>query len=224
MRRDGYDWWIERFRRALELVDLTRVDHFRGFVSYWAVREGLKTARTGRWRRGPGRDLFRAAEAALGPLPVIAEDLGVITPPVTALRKELGYPGMVVMQWAFDESPRSPHRPENHEEDAVVYTGTHDTNTTSGWWQEQSPAFRRRTGLDPEEPNWDLIELALASRARLALIPVQDVIGLGAEARMNRPGTVRGNWSWQLEPGQLTEADARRLRSLTEASGRLTPA
>jgi 4-alpha-glucanotransferase len=220
MRRDGYHWWIERFRRALELVDLTRIDHFRGFVSYWAVREGLKTARKGRWRRGPGRDLFRAAEAALGPLPVIAEDLGVITPQVTALRKELGYPGMVVLHWAFGEDPRSPHRPENHEEDAVVYTGTHDTNTTVGWWDEQSPAFRRRTGLDPTEPNWGLIELALASRARLALIPAQDVIGLGAEGRMNRPGTVEGNWSWQLEPGQLTAKHARRLRAATEASGR----
>ncbi len=220
MRRDGYRWWIERFRRAFELVDLTRIDHFRGFVSYWAVREGLKTARNGHWRRGPGRDLFRAAEAALGPLPVIAEDLGVITPPVTALRKELGFPGMVVLHWAFGDDPRSPHRPENHEQDAVVYTATHDTNTTIGWWREQSEAFHRRTGLDPAEPNWSLIELALASPARLALIPAQDVIGLGAEARMNRPGTASGNWSWRLERGQLTAPQARRLRAATAAAGR----
>ena len=200
MRRDGYRWWIERFRRAFELVDLTRIDHFRGFVSYWAVREGMKTARTGRWRRGPGSELFRAVEAELGPLPVIAEDLGVITPPVTALRKDLGYPGMVVLHWAFGGDARSPHRLENHEEDSVVYTGTHDTNTAVGWWRE-SAEFRRASGLDPSEPHWSLIELALGSRARLALIPAQDVLGLGEEARMNRPGTVKGNWAWRLEPG-----------------------
>ncbi len=220
MRRDGYRWWIERFRRTFELVDLTRIDHFRGFVSYWAVPEGMKTARTGRWRRGPGRELFRAVEGELGPLPVIAEDLGVITPPVTALRKELRYPGMVVLHWAFGGDPRNPHRLENHEEDSVVYTGTHDTNTTVGWWNENA-AFRRSSGLPPAEPHWGLIELALGSPARLALVPAQDVLGLGAEARMNRPGTVEGNWAWRLEPGALTQEHARRLRALTESAGRL---
>ncbi len=219
-RREGYRWWRERFRRTLQLVDVTRIDHFRGFVAYWAVREGLKTARAGRWRRGPGRRLFRALETNLGPLPVIAEDLGVITPPVTVLRKELGFPGMVVLQFAFDENPRNPHRPENHEQDAVVYTGTHDTNTTVGWWAELPEAIRRRSGLDPGEPHWSLIELALRSPARLALIPAQDVAGLGAEARMNLPGTAVGNWRWRLEPGQLTPALARRLRTLTETAGR----
>jgi len=221
MRRDGYRWWIDRFRRALDLVDLTRIDHFRGFVSYWAVRRGLKTARTGRWRPGPGRALFRAAEAELGPLPVIAEDLGVITPPVTALRKELGYPGMVVLHWAFGGDARNPHRLENHEEDSVVYTGTHDTTTAVGWWAGLTPAQRHATGLDPAESNWGLIELALSSPARLALVPAQDVLGLGSEDRMNSPGTASGNWAWRLESGALTNPMAGRLRALTEASGRL---
>jgi 4-alpha-glucanotransferase len=220
MRRDGYRWWIERFRRALDLVDLTRIDHFRGFVSYWAVRTGMKTARRGRWRRGPGRPLFDAAEAELGPLPVIAEDLGVITPPVTALRKQLGYPGMVVLHWAFGGDARNPHRLANHEEDSVVYTGTHDTTTALGWWAELTPAQRRATGLDPAAPNWSLIELAFSSRARLALVPAQDVLGLGAGHRMNSPGTASGNWAWRLEPGQLTRREASRLRRLTEESGR----
>jgi 4-alpha-glucanotransferase len=221
MRRDGYRWWIERFRRAFELVDLTRIDHFRGFVSYWAVRRGLKTARNGRWRRGPGRALFDAAEAELGPLPVIAEDLGVITPVVTALRKQLGYPGMVVLHWAFDGARANPHRLENHQEDSVVYTGTHDTTTAAGWWGALSPAQRRATRLDPAEPHWSLIELAYSSPARLALVPAQDVLGLGGEHRMNSPGTASGNWAWKLEPGALTRRHAQRLRALAEESGRL---
>jgi 4-alpha-glucanotransferase len=221
MRRDGYRWWIERFRRALDLVDLTRIDHFRGFVAYWAVRRGMKTARTGRWRRGPGSEPFRAAEAELGPLPVIAEDLGVITPAVTALRKALGYPGMVVLHWAFGGDARNPHRLENHEEDSVVYTGTHDTDTAVGWWSHLTPAQRRKTGLDPAAPHWGLIELALSSPARVALVPAQDVLGLGSEHRMNSPGTASGNWAWRLERGALTEEHALRLRGLTEASGRV---
>jgi 4-alpha-glucanotransferase len=221
MRRDGYRWWIERFRRALELVDLTRIDHFRGFVAYWAVRSGMKTARTGRWRRGPGRAPFDAASAELGPLPVIAEDLGVITPAVTALRKQLGYPGMVVLHWAFDGDLRNPHRLANHQEDAVVYTGTHDTTTALGWWDALTPGQRRATGLDPAEPHWALIALAYSSPARLALVPLQDVLGLGAEHRMNSPGTSTGNWAWRLAPGALTRRDALRLRALAEESGRL---
>src|SRR4051794_4110349 len=221
MRRARYRWWIERFRRAFELVDLTRIDHFRGFVSYWAVRRGLKTARKGRWRRGPGRALFDDAEAELGPLPVIAEDLGVITPAVTALRKQLGYPGMVVLHWAFDGSRTSPHRLENHEEDSVVYTGTHDTTPAVGWWDELSSAQRHATGIDPAEPHWGLIELAYSSPARLALVPAQDVLGLGGEHRMNSPGTASGNWAWRLDSGALTRRHGLRLRALAEQYGRL---
>jgi 4-alpha-glucanotransferase len=214
LRATGYRWWIERFRRTFELVDLTRVDHFRGFAAYWAVPSHYKTARRGVWRRGPGRELFDAARRALGELPVIAEDLGVITPAVERLRDELGFPGMHVLQFGFDSRPDSPHRPENVRENGVVYTGTHDNDTTVGW--------ARATGAlaDDPEPHWTLIRLALESRARLAIVPAQDVLGLGSEARMNTPGRASGNWSWRLEPGQLTDEHAARLRELTVMNGR----
>ncbi len=220
-RATGYRWWCERFRRTLELVDVCRVDHFRGFVSYWAVPARHRTAKRGHWRRGPGEELFRAVERELGRLPVIAEDLGVITPPVYRLRDELGLPGMVVLHWAFGGGRSNPHRPENHRVNAVVYTGTHDTNTAVGWFRDLRPRLRAATGLDPQEPHWGLIELAYASRAALAIVPAQDVLGLGSEARMNRPGVTYGNWGWRLERGALTPALARRLRRLAERCGRL---
>jgi 4-alpha-glucanotransferase len=220
LRRQGYRWWIERLRRIFELFDLARIDHFRSFVTYWSVPGGARSARRGRWRRGPGRELFDAAAAELGDLPLIAENLGVITPAVERLRDELGLPGMHVLQYAFDGPRTSPHKPENHEENGVVYTGTHDNDTAVGWWRSLSPARRRETGLDEAEPNWSLIELALSSRARLAIVPLQDVLGLGSEARMNTPGTDSGNWRWRLKGGRMTEEHAARLRSLTEASGR----
>ena len=207
LARTGFRWWIERMRRVLELVDCFRIDHFRGFAGYWTVRAGAKTARDGSWSPGPGAALFRAAEAELGPLPVIAEDLGVITPDVRALRDELGFPGMVVLLWAFAGRPDNPHRLENHRVNQVVYTSTHDTDTLAG-----------TTGVTD---TWPLIELALSSRCALAIVPVQDVLGLGSEGRMNRPGVVgNGNWEWRLEPGQLTNAHAARLRRAAEGSGR----
>ena len=220
LRAAGYRWWVERFRRTFELVDLTRVDHFRGFVSYWAVPTDAETAKEGQWRRGPGRELFDVAREELGELPVIAEDLGVITPAVERLRDELGLPGMHVLQWAFTDDAASPHRLENHRENGVVYTGTHDNDTARGWWDALPPGERAATGLDPAEPHWALIELALSSRAALALVPAQDLLGLGNEARMNLPGSEEGNWSWRLEPGQLTDALAARLRASTEAARR----
>src|SRR5215472_13963098 len=146
-RREGYHWWIERLRRTFELVDLTRIDHFRGFVSYWAVPARYKTAVRGRWRRGPGADVFHAAERSLGPLPVIAEDLGVITEPVVRLRQELGFPGMVVLQFATNRSSRNPHLLRNHLEQSVVYTGTHDNDTALGWWRHLTDRRRAATGL-----------------------------------------------------------------------------
>src|SRR5436190_10034971 len=170
MRAGGYRWWIERFRRTFDLVDMTRVDHFRGFVSYWAVQKGSPTAQNGRWRRGPGADLFHAVERELGPLPLIAEDLGVITEPVRRLRRELGFPGMLVLQFAFDGGPDNPYLPANHVEDAVVYTGTHDNDTTRGWWESLSQVQRSRTGLDPSDPVWSLIDLALSSVAVLSIV------------------------------------------------------
>jgi 4-alpha-glucanotransferase len=219
-RAEDYRWWIERFRRTFELVDLTRIDHFRGFVAYWAVPAGA-SAQRGRWRRGPGAAPFCAAEAELGALRGIAEDLGVITPAVDRLRERLGFPGMHVLQFGFGGGRANPHRPHNHRELGVVYTGTHDTDTAAGWWSSLSPGDRAKTGLNPAEPHWGLVELALSSRARLAVVPAQDVLGLGSEARMNRPGQVGGNWSWRLEPGQLTEQLAARLRGFTELSGRV---
>jgi 4-alpha-glucanotransferase len=220
LRRSGYRFWIERFRRSFGLFELARIDHFRGFVASWAVPDGDATAERGRWRRGPGAALFRAVEAELGRLPLVAEDLGVITPPVERLREELGLPGMRVLQFGFGGSRRNLHRPENHIEWSVVFTGTHDNDTALGWWASLGDRRRAATGLDPAEPNWSLIRLALSSRARLAIVPAQDLLGLGSEARMNTPGRAEGNWSWRLEPGQLTAALAARLRRETASAGR----
>lgn len=233
LRRRGYRWWTARLARALELFDLARVDHFRGFVAYWAVPGGSRTARTGRWRRGPGRAVFDAMADQLRldrPLPLIAEDLGVITPPVRRLRDELGLPGMVVLQFAFDpDDPHGPHRFENHVPNRVIYTGTHDHDTLRGWWDSLDDARRAvaRTalaerGLAPgRQPWWALIRLALSSPARLAMIQAQDILGLGSQARMNYPSRAAGNWRWRMRDGALTPALAARLREATEEAGRL---
>ena len=171
LRATGYRWWVERFRRALELVDLVRLDHFRGLVAYWSVRAGRTTARVGRWRRAPGRELLERVRAELGSLPLVAEDLGLITPAVERLRDDFGLPGMVVLQFAFDGNPHNPYRPENHREHQVVYTGTHDNDTAVGWYRTHPAAE-----LDAAEPNWSLIELAYGSRADMAI--VFDAVGL----------------------------------------------
>jgi 4-alpha-glucanotransferase len=220
-RATGFHWWCERLRRTFELVDLCRVDHFRGYVSYWAIPARNATAKSGRWRRGPGAELFRAVERELGGLPLIAEDLGHITPPVCALRDELGLPGMAVLLWASRRRKRNPHDPANFQRNLVAYTSTHDTDTAAGWFAGLTPRERDATGFDPREPNWGLIELAYSSRAALAVVPAQDVLGLGSDARMNRPGRTEGNWRWRLERGALTPALARRLRGLAEQHGRV---
>lgn len=206
MGSSGYAWWVQRVRRALQLVDVVRMDHFRGFVAYWVVPAGAAGAGEGHWQAGPGRSLFDALEAALGTLQLIVEDLGVITPDVHALRDELGLPGMAVLTWAFEGGSDNPHRVENHRERQVVYTSTHDTDTLAGSF-----------GSERAE---ELVELAFSSRAALAVVSAQDVLALGSEARMNRPGTTVGNWSWRLQPGQLTPTDAARLRRAAEAAGR----
>ena len=221
-RATGFHWWRERFRRTFELVDLCRIDHFRGFVSYWAIPARNSTAKNGRWRPGPGAELFRAVEHELGGLPLIAEDLGHITPPVYKLRDELGLPGIVVLLWAFRRRKRNPHDPANYRRNSVAYTSTHDTDTAAGWFAGLTPGQRAATGLDPREPSWGLIDLAYSSRAALAIVPAQDVLGLGSDARMNRPGVTNGNWSWQLERGALTPALAKRLRSLAQQADRAT--
>jgi 4-alpha-glucanotransferase len=226
LRRRRYRWWVERLGRTFAMVDMTRIDHFRGFVAYWAVPEGARDAVGGRWVRGPGAALFRAAERELGELDVIAEDLGVITEPVERLRRSLGFPGMVVLQFGFDD-PGSTHHPDNHEEHSVVYTGTHDHDTANGWWQSLPDAARARAheafvraGVEADDPWWSLIRLAHASPAAMAMVQLQDVLGLGSEARMNVPGTATGSWRWKLEPGALTEELAARLRASTEEAGR----
>jgi 4-alpha-glucanotransferase len=220
MRADGFRWWIERFRRAFRLVDLTRVDHFRGFVAYWAVPARATTAARGRWRRGPGAALFRTVEAELGPLPVVAEDLGVITEAVERLRRELGFPGMRVLQFAAGGGPSSPHLPANYEEQSVAYTGTHDNDTMRGFIETIPAAERRRLGLAGEEPWWSAIEATWTSRAALAIAPLQDVLGLGSEARMNTPGRAEGNWAWRMERGALTDSLSARLADVTARANR----
>jgi 4-alpha-glucanotransferase len=229
LQRRSYRWWTERLRRTFALFDVTRIDHFRGFVAYWAVPEGAPDARAGHWQRGPGRAVFAAAQAQLGPLPVIAEDLGVITEPVERLRRALGFPGMAVLQFGFDpDDPHGPHRMENHEADSVVYTGTHDQDTLAGWWSGLSEAPRAEararieaSGLQEDEVWWSLIRLAFSSPARLAMVQAQDVLGLGSEARMNIPGRATGSWKWRLADGALTSEHAKRLRAASEEAGRL---
>jgi 4-alpha-glucanotransferase len=233
LQRRGYRWWVERVARTLQLFDLVRIDHFRGFVAYWAVPQGAGTARSGHWRRGPGKAVFgaMARQLAVGTeLPLVAEDLGVITPAVERLRDSLGLPGMLVLQFGFDpHNPDSPHRPENHPANRVVYTGTHDHDTARGWWESIGPAERALVQQSAaahgirlgQQPWWGLIRLALASPARLAMMQVQDILGLGSEARMNHPARAAGNWTWRMSEGALTSALARRLREATAEAGRL---
>ena len=223
MRENGYSWWIARMRMALTLCDVVRVDHFRGFQAYWEVPAGEETAANGRWVEGPGAELFAALRHALGELPLVAEDLGDITPEVVALREELGLPGMKVLQFAFSD-PGNPFLPHNHAGvDWVVYTGTHDNNTTAGWWDSASLEERTfaRHYLGKEYVGvWDFVRLAYCSVASRTVVPMQDVLGMGSEARMNTPGTVEGNWVWRMSGTELTPELAARLGRLAEIYGR----
>jgi 4-alpha-glucanotransferase len=231
LRTEGYRWWIERLRRNVALFDSVRLDHFRGFVSYWAVPAGAPDARSGRWRRGPGLELFAAVRSSLGAdLPLVAEDLGVITPAVEALRDELELPGMLVLQFGFGPGADrfSPHAPVNHRLRRVAYTGTHDHDTAAGWYATAPADVRRRferacaaAGITDAEPWWRMVRLCLASRAALSIFQAQDVLGLGSDARMNHPGRRGGNWRWQLPARALTASLATRLRDATDAAGRL---
>lgn len=228
MEADGFTWWIERVRRLTELVDVIRIDHFRGLAAGWVVPAGDATARGGRWERAPGEELFQAIERALGHLPIIVEDLGIITPDVIALRKELGLQGMKVLQFAFDGDPDNAYLPHNYDADCVVYTGTHDNQTTIGWFQSCNDAERLQVqtyiGSDGSDIAWDFIRLAFESVADLAIIPLQDVMRLGDDARMNRPGVAFGNWKWRYQSHQLHDGLARGLRELAGAYGRLARA
>jgi 4-alpha-glucanotransferase len=228
MREEGYAWWVARLGRARDLHDAVRIDHFRAFVAFWGVPRGHRTARNGRWFRGPGAAPIEAARRELGDLALVAEDLGVITEPVHRLIERLGLPGMRVVQFSVPGGPSNPHLPENHPERCVAYAGTHDNDTAVGWWESLDDATRdavtaaaARRGVAGEPPHRTLIRMTLGSPARLAIVTAQDVLGLGSEARMNTPGRARGNWSWRLEKGQLTADHAAWLREQTEAAGRL---
>lgn len=224
MEERGYTWWIDRVRHTLSMVDVLRIDHFRGFEAYWEIPASEPTAVVGRWVKGPGEALFSALEGVLGKLPIVAEDLGVVTPQVVALREKFGFPGMKVLQFAFDSDASNPYLPFNLDFACVVYTGTHDNDTTRGWFAAQSEALRHRVrlylGTDGQDIGWDFIRLALASVADLAVIPLQDLLGLGSEGRMNKPGDPSGNWQWRYLPHALTEEIAGRMRSMTEIYGR----
>jgi 4-alpha-glucanotransferase len=235
MAADGYAWWIARFRALLAVVDRVRVDHFRGFEAAWEVPGEETTAINGRWVNGPGAALFDAAREALGPLPFVAENLGVITPAVEALRERFEFPGMAILQFAFGTDPQAPDfKPHNYPRNRVAYTGTHDNDTTVGWWTSgvghstrtdadlaAERAFARQyLGTDGHEIHWDFIRAVLASVADSAIIPVQDLLGLGRAARMNEPGTSSGNWRWRLAPNALTPAIAARLAALSTAYDR----
>ena len=224
MAADGFAWWRRRIARQRELFDLVRIDHFRGFEAAWHVPVEAETAKEGYWVPGPGREVLTALVEVAGPGTLVAEDLGVITPEVEALRTGFGLPGMKVLQFAFDGSPDNPYLPQHHGEQSVVYTGTHDTVTTVGWWSSLDEPTRERVRPvlpDPAEPMpWALVRLALSSTARLSVVPAQDLLGLGSEARMNTPGTDEGNWSWQAPRGAFDEALAERLRGLIAGSDR----
>jgi len=224
LRENGYAWWLARLRRVFAQVDIVRLDHFRGFCGYWEVPASEDTAINGRWVRGPGEAFFRAAEGALGELPIIAEDLGLITRDVDALRETLGLPGMRVLQFAFDSDAESPHLPHNHTCDSVVYTGTHDNDTTLGWYASASEEVKHRarvyTGSDGHDMHWTFIRQAMTSVADTAIYPLQDVLGLGSEARLNLPGRPHGNWTWRYRDEMLRPELAQALRELAVLSGR----
>jgi len=236
MAQDGYRWWIARIRAALTLVDMVRLDHFRGFEKYWAVPAGEVTARNGEWQVGPGADFFEAIEQEFGELPIIAEDLGLITDEVRELRDRFNLPGMNVLQFAFNPDPGADHlKPYRFSRNSVVYTGTHDNDTTIGWFgcgqgelggsglegiDDERAFLLRYLGTDGREINWDLIRLALASVADIAIIPLQDLLGLGSEARMNRPACEAGNWTWRFRPDHITPQITQRLAEMTAIYGR----
>ncbi|MFZ4534733.1 4-alpha-glucanotransferase [Propionivibrio sp.] len=231
--KEGYRWWIERVRGTLALCDIVRIDHFRGFESYWEIPANAKTAIHGQWKAGPGAALFAALRNALdkrqeknhGPLRIIAEDLGIITHSVTALREAAGLPGMRILQFAFDGQADNLYLPHNFEANTVVYTGTHDNDTTWGWWSgltaHDQDYVRRYLGISGEFIEWDLIRAASSSVAALSIIPMQDVLGLDSSCRMNQPGLAEGSWEWRFSWHQVAPWHAERLAELTRLHGRI---
>jgi 4-alpha-glucanotransferase len=220
----GFQWWVDRIRRACRLYDIVRLDHFRGFEAYWAIPAAEKTAVKGEWVKAPGLELFRALEKALGPLPLVAEDLGLITPEVNELRKALGLPGMKVLQFGFGDKGAHIHLPHRMTTGTVAYTGTHDNDTTLGWWQTASKAERNavkaHVGPVDNNPVWPLIRAVESSVAELAIVPAQDLLELGPEARMNTPAVAAGNWSWRAPEASWTPELAAKLAELAEVTDR----
>jgi 4-alpha-glucanotransferase len=221
---DGYTWWVDRIAATLSQVDILRIDHFRAFVNYWEIPGGAPTAEVGRWMDGPGEAVFTAVRSALGTLPIIAEDLGELDPRVPALRDKLGLPGMKVLQFAFDGDLTHPFLPHNYPPTCVVYTGTHDNNTVKGWWNSAPPEERRFArdylGVDENDPVEAFLEGVWSSVALLAIAPIQDALRLGAEGRMNSPGTTSGNWQWRLAADALTTPVRDHIHDLNRRYGR----
>jgi 4-alpha-glucanotransferase len=225
LQKTQYAWWIGRFKALLKLVDIIRIDHFRGFEAYWSVPQGELTAIDGTWVTAPGMEFFEVLEQQLGELPILAEDLGVITPEVEELRDKFEFPGMKVLQFAFGSDNANGFLPFNYNRNFVVYTGTHDNDTTVGWFNQTESYERDRVlrylgGISSEGIHWDLIRIAFSSIANQAIIPMQDILGLDGASRMNFPGTIEGNWQWRYHDDQLTPEIEKQLLSMTETFGR----
>jgi 4-alpha-glucanotransferase len=225
MAEQGYSWWLERFTTQFALFDLVRIDHFRGFEKFWEIPAQAETAIDGRWVTGPGAALFECLQQHFGDLPVVAEDLGIITPEVDALRLQFDFPGMKILQFAFDGGEDNPYLPENHEALSVVYTGTHDNDTTLGWYSSLDDAAREKVKAhmpeDPPDMPGILIRIALESTSVLAIIPMQDLLGLGNDARMNMPGTAEGNWSWRFSWDMVSAGLARSMLTQNQRAARI---
>jgi 4-alpha-glucanotransferase len=224
LRSRGFDWWIDRIRRSRDLYDMIRLDHFRGFEAYWSIPANEATAINGEWVKAPGLELFNALEAALGPLPLVAEDLGLITPEVEALRLELAMPGMRVLQFGFGDKGAHMHLPHQFSPETVAYTGTHDNDTTLGWWKTlgktERSAVEALLGELKGRPCWPLIRAASGSVAEIAIVPVQDLLEFGSEARMNTPAVAQGNWSWRVPEGCWKPDIAARMAAIVDVTDR----
>jgi 4-alpha-glucanotransferase len=224
LKASGYAWWLERLRATLEVVDLIRLDHFRGFEAYWEVHADSSTAKHGRWVKGPGADFLTRVREGLGALPIVAEDLGLITPEVEALRDQFELPGMRVLQFAFGDDFRNPYLPHNYSSRTVAYTGTHDNDTSVGWYntaqEKEKDHLRRYLAVDGKDVAWDLLRAAWSSVAEIAIAPLQDVLNLGTEARMNYPGKAQGNWTWRYQHHQVSDWIVNRLADMTILYGR----
>jgi 4-alpha-glucanotransferase len=225
LEKQEFSWWIGRFEAMLDYIDVIRIDHFRGFEAYWAVEKGEETAVKGEWKKAPGELLFDKVKQKLGRLPVMAEDLGVITPEVEALRDKYEFPGMKILQFAFSADASNPFLPFNFARNCVVYTGTHDNDTTIGWFNKASDYEKQQLlsylgGTSSEGIHWDLIRLAMTSVANQAIIPLQDILGLDTDARMNYPSKAEGNWDWRYQPSVFTQELSERLKNLSIITGR----